>query len=337
MKRISIFLITVALIIGMVGYGGCNGSDPYADYIKIYDWTDLDDIRNNLEAKYVLMNNLDSSTAGYTELASPTANEGKGWEPIGTRYDWFEGIFDGQGYEICDLFINRPEEDLVGVFRLATRDSYIANIGVLNVNVTGDDWVGGLAGQSSGSVSECYSTGDVTGFGRVGGLVGDIGFDGTVSNSYSTGNVTSDFSTVGGLVGANYGAVSNSYSTSNVSGDMYVGGLVGLNHGTVSNSYSTGSVRSEKYISDLWVGGLVGYSGWGGSVSNSFWNTETSGQATSKGGAGKTTTEMQDITTFIGITWDLMGVDNPSTRNILYTWNMVDDQTYPFLSWEPVS
>jgi hypothetical protein len=110
-------------------------------------------------------------------------------------------------------------------------------------------------------------------------------------------------------------------------------------------------VRSEKYISDRVVGGLVGYcpyctvsnSFWNlvgynkGTVSNSFWNTETSGQATSKGGVGKTTAEMQDITTFIGITWDLMGVDNPSTRNILYTWNMVDDETYPFLSWEPVS
>ena len=50
----------------------------------------------------------------------------------------------------------------MGVFRLATRDAYIENIGVLNVNITGHTWVGGLAGQNSGTVSDCYSTGSVT-------------------------------------------------------------------------------------------------------------------------------------------------------------------------------
>jgi hypothetical protein len=70
-------------------------------------------------------------------------------------------------------------------------------------------------------------------------------------------------------------------------------------------------------------------------VSNSFWDTETSGQATSDGGTGKTTTEMQNIATFSGATWDIIAVANPDTRNPSYIWNIVNAVTYPFLSWQP--
>jgi hypothetical protein len=84
------------------------------------------------------------------------------------------------------------------------------------------------------------------------------------------------------------------------------------------------------------VGGLIGEN-IHGNVSNSFWDTETSGQATSDGGIGKTTAEMQDITTFSYAGWYIGAVANPSTRNPYYTWNIVDDETYPFLRWEPVS
>ena len=135
---------------------------------------------------------------------------------------------------------------------------------------------------------------------------------------------------VGGLVGDNGGAVSNSYSIGNVIGNGWIGGLIGWNYGTVNNSYSTGSVNGVYDVS-----GLVGYND--GTVSDSFWNVETSGQATSAGGIGKTTIQMQDITTFSGATWDIIAVANPSTRNPSYIWNIVDDETYPFLSWESVS
>jgi len=79
----------------------------------------------------------------------------------------------------------------------------------------------------------------------------------------------------------------------------------------------------------------VGYNEIESSVSDSFWDTQTSGQATSDGGTGKTTAEMQDIATFSGADWNIIAVANPSTRNSSYTWNIVDTQTYPFLSWEP--
>jgi hypothetical protein len=170
----------------------------------------------------------------------------------------------------------------------------------------------------------------VTGYYGVGGLAGSGA--GTVSNSYSSANVDGVVF-VGALVGYNSDTLSNSYSTGNVTGNGNVGGLVGENDGTVSDSYSTGSVSGYGG-----VGGLAGFhlSLLGeGTVSNSFWDTQISGQATSDGGTGKTTVQMQDITTFSGAGWDITTVANPDTRNPAYTWNIVDDVTYPFLSWQP--
>ena len=256
MKRVGIFLVTVVLIAGIVG---CVQPSP-GPSPEIWNWHDLDAIRDNLGGIYLLMNNLDSTTAGYTELASPTANGGKGWQPIGTALEPFAGNFDGQEYQIEDLFINRPSEG-VGLFGYVDEEGVIENVGMVNVDVTGEYFVGGLVGISDGTVSNSYSSGSVTGELDVGGLVGTN--DGTVSNSYSTGSLTGR-TQVGGLVGANEGTVSNSYSTGSLTGEGIVGGLVGANAlGTVSNSYSSGNVTGKDY-----VGGLMGYNS--GTVSNSY-------------------------------------------------------------------
>ena len=296
--------------------------------LPIWDWYDLDAIRNNLSGDYTLMNDLDSTTAGYTELASPTANGGKGWQPIGTtaKNAKFAGSFDGQGHELCDLFIDRPAKFNVGLFGVVGWGGVIENVSLTNVTVTGYSGVGGLVGWNWGTMSNSYSTGRVTGSWRVGGLVGWN--EGGVTDSYSTGSVTSNRS-VGGLAGHNSGTVTNSYSTGRVTGNRNVGGLVGWNEDTVTNSYSTGSVTGNRN-----VGGLVGYNS--GTVSNSFWDTQTSGQANSAGGTGKTTAEMQDIATFTGAAWDITDVGDAEDRNTDYTWNIVDTVTYPFLSWQPV-
>ena len=358
-KRLSILLITVALIVVMVG---CD-LFPTSQNLEIRDWYDLDAVRNNLGSSHLLMNDLDSTTDGYEELASPTANQGKGWQPIG-HGDWdgqqwvgemFEGTFDGQGYEIRDLFINRPDEGNVGLFGIVAEGGRIEDIGVVNADVTGTEIVGGLVGGNGGTVSNSYSSGSVTGDANgTGGLVGSNG--GTISNSYSTGSVTG-YLGVGGLAGGNAGTVSNSYSSGNVTGNYGVGGLVGSNEpGTVSNSYSTGSVTGNDYVGGLvgwnyegtvsnsystgsvtgnsFVGGLVGAND-NGTVIDSFWDTETSGQTTSDGGTGKTTTQMQDIATFLGAAWEIIMVA-PGVTNPTYTWNIVDSETYPFLSWQAV-
>jgi hypothetical protein len=149
--------------------------------MEIWDWYDLDAIRDNLCWNYTLRSDLDSTTPGYEELASPMANGGRGWEPIGwtdvePTYP-FKGTFDGQGHEIHDLFIHTSYFFELGLFGLS--GGVIKNIGVVNATVIGIDasYVGALVGTN----------------------------EGTVSNSYSTGNVSSDedYSSIGGLVGEN--------------------------------------------------------------------------------------------------------------------------------------
>jgi hypothetical protein len=359
MRRIGIFLIMVALIVGMAGCGG-GGYTPPSQNLEIRTWYDLDAVRNNLAGNHTLMNDLDSTTTGYEELASPTANQGKGWEPIGTDRLRFSGTFDGQGYEISDLFINRPDEDDVGLFGWVGKEGIIKDIGVVNFTTIGEDSVGGLVGYNRyGTVKNSYSTGSVTGNDLVGGLVGEnqvfstvsdsyssanvngqksvgglVGYNdyGTVSNSYSTGSVTG-YSAVGGLMGTNliFSTVNDSYSSANVNGGQNVGGLVGDNWGTVNNSYSTGSVTGDSS-----VGGLVGANEMVGTVVTSFWDTETSGLEESDGGTGTTTTEMQNIVTFSEAGWDITAVANVGTRNPSFIWNIVNDEIYPFLSWQSV-
>jgi hypothetical protein len=259
--KVTVFLIPVALVVGMAGFDGVGGAlfyvpsqnDPPQN-LEIRTWYDLDAIRSNMAGNHTLMNDLDFTSPGYEELASLIANQGKGWQPIGlvdricwdspcggggcdTEWYGLNGTFHGQGYEIRDLFINRPNENDVGLFGVVNEGGVIKDIGAVNVIVVGDYYVGGLVGRNRGTVSNSYSSGNVDGYQGVGGLVG-INDQGTVSNSYSTGSV-SDGRYVGGLAGINYGGtVSNSYSTGDVTGKGDVGGLVGINdQGTVSNSY----------------------------------------------------------------------------------------------------
>jgi hypothetical protein len=216
---------------------------PTPMYIEIWDWYDMHAIRDDLGSSYVLMNDLDSTSSGYEELASPTANGGKGWEPIGSLGTGlggpFFGSFDGQGYEISDLFIDRPEKNGVGLFGVVSEQGVIQNVGLMNLAITGNEYVGGLAGEN---------------------------LNGTVRDSYSNGNVVGDWH-IGGLVGRNWGSVSNCYAAGSVTGSGYGGGLIGDNSGTVSNSYSTGSLTVCSY-----AGGLIGSNS--GTVSNSYYNYE---------------------------------------------------------------
>lgn len=322
LARFGVFLIMAALITGIPSSYGVGGDDNHpSQNLEIRTWYDLDAVRDNLPGNHTLMNDLDSSTPGYTELASPTANQGKGWEPIGysgpaascggapALEHGLTGTLEGQGHEIRDLFVHRPDEYAVGLLRYLGHSGIMKNVGVVNVTVVGHNAVGSLVGLNEGGViSNCYSTGNVTGNAAIGGLVGRNEF-GDISNCYSTGSVSGESSTG-------------------------IGGLVGQQHPdcTISNSYSTCSVAGDLQIGSGDIGGLVGENA--GTVSNSFWDRETSGQSTSDGGTGKNTTEMQDINTFSGATWSIIAVTLNET-NLAYIWNIVNNVTYPFLSWQP--
>ena len=126
----------------------------------------------------------------------------------------------------------------------------------------------------------------------------------TVSNSYSTGSVTGSGNNAGGLVGRNNSSstVSNSYSTGSVSGSSNVGGLVGMNDNTVTNS---------------------------------FWDTQTSNQSSSAGGTGKITDDMKTESTFTDAGWDF---EIETTNGTNDYWDIDGTNSinngYPFLSWQ---
>jgi hypothetical protein len=126
----------------------------------------------------------------------------------------------------------------------------------------------------------------------------------------------------------NGGSIATSYSNASVSGADRVGGLVGYNEASIATSYSSGSVSAT-----WWVGGLVGHpSYWGhGSVTASFWDTQTSGQGASSGGTGKTTAEMQTAKTFLDAGWDFVGETANGTEDI---WWILEGKDYPRLWWE---
>jgi hypothetical protein len=189
--------------------------------------------------------------------------------------------------------------------------------------VSGTDNVGGVVGSNSSDVTHCYGTGAVSGRGAVGGLVGYNHYA-TVTQCYSAGAVSGQYD-VGGLVGDNAGSLVRCYSTGLVSGNRHVGGLVGSNTGALTHCYSTGAVSGFTY-----VGGFVGRN-WQGTVTGCFWDTQTSGQATSAGGTGKTTSEMQTAATFLDAGWDFVGEMENGTQNI---WAICEGLDYPKLAWQ---
>lgn len=218
-----------------------------------------------------------------------------------------------------------------------------------NASVSGTTYyIGGLVGMNNGFISSSSSTGSVSGLTYVGGLVGEnkseirdsfstanvnatghgaggfVGYNyfsrGNIIGCYSTGTVISTGQYSGGLVGENYYAkIINSYSLSPVTGDTYPGGLVGNNvGGTIENSFSTGSVTGRLYKNGL---------AYSGTAINSFWNTQTSGMATSGVGIGRTTAQMFDIANYANASWNISDI----TDSTLSTWKIENNTGYPEL------
>jgi hypothetical protein len=308
--------------------GDGSSSSPY----EISTARDLQAMQEDLNDNYIVVNDINAS-------CTVNWNNGQGFDQIGEWDVRFTGSFDGQNHTISNLSINRLDDNVVGLFGWIGEGGEVKNVGVINVNITGNNRVGGLVGfNNNGNISNSYSTGNVTGESdKVGGLVGEN--YGTVSNSYSTGNVTGGDNNVGGLVGSNIGEkyngnISNSYSTGNVSGETSVGGLVGKNYkGTVSNSYSTGNVT---VTGASYVGGLVGYID-EGNISNSYSTGNVTGAGYVGGlvgrnsnGNGSTISNSYSTGNVTGNKWvgGLVGGNSGSTVSNSYsTGNVTGDNT----------
>ena len=255
-------------------------------------------------------------------------NNGAGWMPIKTPTTGsitpYSAIFEGNGHTITNLFIDSSEND-IGLFGETRSSAVIRNLEMVSVQVTGTDNVGGLVGSNGGAVSACFATGKVSGDDDVGGLVGANLDDGSVSASYSTVQVTGD-DRIGGLAGSSSGEVTAAYATGRVVGDFEAGGLIGRNSGDVNVSYATGLVSGRSTI-----GGLIGWNASGGTVTDSFWDSDTSGRTTGFSGQAKTTAELQLPTAASGIysTWNV-DLDGDSMNDD--PWDFGTSSQYPALS-----
>jgi hypothetical protein len=237
---------------------------------------------------------------------------------------------------------------IIGFSRVNTtiRNSYA------NVNITSSGYAGGIIGRANeiAEIINCHTNVQITVTTYPGGIVGYMSVnDGKIENSsanvilinslfsigglagfitnseiinsYSIGSpIVTTTDSVGGLIGSSTNVdIYNSYSTINVSGNRYVGGLIGTNNGNVNNSYSTGSVSI--IASD--AGGLIGRN-LAGTITDSYYDTNTSGQTDTGKGEPKTTIELQN--TKIG-----SGIYQNWSDSI---WTSFGEFSYPRLIWD---
>ena len=259
----------------------------------------------------------------------PTWTTGNGWEPIGDSNRFFNATFDGNGHTISNLIISRRGTTHIGLFGRTGTSAEIANLGLLDVNITGGDSVGGLVGGNEGRITNSYATGTVSGTGDrfIGGLVG--GSSGMITNSYATGSVLgASTSAIGGLVGFHSGTITNSYVMArSVSGSGFsTGALVGNNTGTVANSYVTAESVSGS-DSNSSIGALVGNNS--GTINHSYWQ-EGSASSGGRNIAADTRKTIQELTSPI----------DPGTMptDVYYDWNTNDwdfgnSNQYPALKY----
>lgn len=305
---LSLLLLSIAAVLPaqFSGGDGTEGS-PYI----ISNAEQLNNVRDFASSHFRLRDDIDLDVAPF--------NEGEGWEPIGEGFHGFNGVFDGDGHTISGLFINRPETNRVGLFaRVCGRagPALVKNVRLIDVDITGNDEVGGLVGsmlEADPGVVNCGVSGRIRGGDEVGGLVGDA-LRSAVSDSFSDSHVTG-VDDVGGLAGSFADTpIENSYSSGRVVGNDEVGGLVGSNlRSDIRNSYSVAGAEGNDQ-----VGGLIGYSRdnnithcysagrvsgeerAGGFVGNHlratprfcYWDVETSTMNESPIGEGRTTAEM---------------------------------------------
>jgi len=259
---ILLFISTNLFSDGTEPIGSGTETDPYqVETLDNLLWISTNNI--SWDKHFIQTTDIDASD-------TQNWNNGEGFSPIGIYSDNpFTGSYNGEEHIINYLHIVLPDNDCIGFFSY-TDESTISNLGLENLNVTGNQGVGGFAGWNETSlISNCYATGCITGDQEVGGLVGYNHYS-TISFSYAEVSVTGNGNnSVGGLVGFNNDAstIVNCHSISSLSGNDDVGGIAGMNiYSTISNSFSTCDITGNDCL-----GGLVGdcYESY---ISNSYSN-----------------------------------------------------------------
>ena len=186
----------------------------------------------------------------------------------------YNGTFDGRGFAVIGIIGEGGFAECIGP------NGAIKNLNV-NVNVTGNGNIGGIADTSKGLVENCLVNGSLpnsSNYASTGGIVGRAMTGNTVRgcvNNASINNVTDSFASTlstGGIVGYTYGVVENCYNTGAVSAkpekttNKGIGGIAGQIHasGAITNAYNIGSVTGP----EAGIGSIVGV--YKGSLENAY-------------------------------------------------------------------
>lgn len=264
---ILVFILFSIKVLAFSGAGDGTSPNPY----QIENCLQLQEIRDNLNAHYILINNIDCSD-------TPNWNMGLGFTPIGNLSTPFSGAFNGNGYMISNLFINRANEDYVGLFGyMSDIISNVENVTLMNTNITGRDYVGGLAGYVYTTVDtdilkNINIHGEINGRDYIGGAIGyshiltqNVNYKQYNDYIYTNCSISGN-NFVGGLIGyletyySRYHYLRYSHTYSNVRGNNYVGGIIGYGNAQeggysfIESSFSEGTVKGNEN-----VGGLAGY------------------------------------------------------------------------------
>ena len=237
-----------------VPFAGGDGSaeNPW----RITSAEQLHRVRGGLGDHYVLAADID--------LGRPPWNADEGWAPIGSyvsdrTHECFTGVFDGAGYSVSGLTIERKGTG-TGLFA-CVKEGVIRNVRLEDVVVKGERFTGSLAGflERAGHVTGSSATGSVSGTDDTGGLIGSAEYTNTRIDSSSAAVTVSGWNRVGGLLGsASFMGLERVHASGSVLGYEHVGGLVGrMNSSRLIDGYATGDVEGLN-AAEGGAGGLVG-------------------------------------------------------------------------------
>jgi hypothetical protein len=262
--------------------------------IEISTIEDLQKIGNDpdfpRDGRYVQSTDIDASV-------TENWNGGQGFSPIGDETVSFLGEYDGRGFSINNLFINREDLKGVGLFGSLGPGSVVKNLKLFEPDVTGgiataiisgynegridqietiqikvqgvSTLTGGITGFNLGEISDVRVTGDISGRSNIGGVSGR-----SVRGRIEFARLDLDiFGTnrIGGVVGV---SIDDIIRDSRAEGRIVVnpdrtgdevGGLAGTLGGSIEGSFADVEISAAE---SEWVGGLVGSSY--GEISTSY-------------------------------------------------------------------
>lgn len=177
-------------------------------------------------------------------------NSTKGWFPIGSNYDPFTGSYDGGGYTIKGLSINRPTTDNVGLFGYV-KNGTIRNLKIETADITGKNYSSTIVGYAlTAKIDNIIISGSIKGADYCAGAIG-YSQNSTISNVQFSGNIEGT-NYIGGIIGVLncHNEITSPGGFSNESG-------IWISRKTVS--YSLNNCNSNCLIRGVnHIGGIIG-------------------------------------------------------------------------------